>query len=115
MDFPRFTTISFDCYGTLIEWEAGILPVLRSLLARHDRKLADSAILELYGEFEAEAESGPYQSYRAVLQEVVRAFGRRLGFEPSSLDVDSLSDSVRSWPPFADTVAALQKRHHFKH
>jgi len=53
MDFSRFTTISFDCYGTLIEWEAGILPVLRALLARHNCSLADAAILEHYGEFEA--------------------------------------------------------------
>jgi 2-haloacid dehalogenase len=115
MDFSRFTTISFDCYGTLINWEAGILPALHAVLARHDRSLADSAILELYGEFEAEAESGPYQSYRDVLQSVVRAFGERLGFEPSPSDIRSLHESVPSWPPFSDTAAALvQLKKRFK-
>jgi 2-haloacid dehalogenase len=108
MDFSRFTTISFDCYGTLIDWEAGMLPVLRALLARHNCNLAGPAILELYGEFEAEAESGPYRTYREVLESVVRAFGERLGFQPSPSEMLSLPESVPSWPPFSDTVAALQ-------
>src|SRR5450755_1188229 len=84
MDFEHFTAISFDCYGTLIDWEAGILLVLRALLASHGQSLTDAAILELYGEFEAEAESGPYQSYRDVLQSVVRAFADRFHFKASS-------------------------------
>jgi 2-haloacid dehalogenase len=111
MDFSRFTTISFDCYGTLIEWEAGILPVLRSVLANHRQSLSDSAILELYGEFEAEAESGPYQSYRKVLQAVVRAFADRLHFTASAEEIDSLHESVPAWPPFPDTVRALRELH----
>jgi 2-haloacid dehalogenase len=108
MDFSRFTTISFDCYGTLIDWESGMLPVLRALLVRHKCNLGDPAILELYGEFEANAEGGPYRPYRDVLESVVRAFGERLGFQPSPSEVLSLPESVPSWPPFSDTVAALQ-------
>lgn len=86
-----------------------MLPVLRALLARHKSNLDDTAILELYGEFEAEAESGPYRTYREVLESVVRAFGERLGFQPSPSEMLSLPDSVPSWPPFSDTVAALQE------
>ncbi|MGD0790356.1 MAG: haloacid dehalogenase type II [Terriglobales bacterium] len=109
MDFSRFTTISFDCYGTLIDWESGILPVLRTVLANHGQSLPDAAILELYGEFEAEAESGPYQSYRDVLQSVVRAFAERLNFKASSAEVHSLHESVRAWSPFPDTLPALRE------
>lgn len=109
MDFSRFTTISFDCYGTLIEWEAGILPVLRALLANHNCKLADSAILELYGEFELQVESGPYRSYRDVLHCVIAAFGERLGFQPSPSELSALHESVPKWPPFADTALSLQQ------
>ena len=109
MDFSTFTTITFDCYGTLIDWEAGILPTLRSVLAIHGQSLPDAAILELYGEFEAQAESGAYQSYRAVLESVVRQFGERCGFHPSPAQLRSLHESVPAWPPFPDTVAALQK------
>jgi 2-haloacid dehalogenase len=115
MDFSRFTTISFDCYGTLIDWESGILPVLRHVLGSHgqsqsqSQNLTDAGILELYGEFEAEAESGPYQSYREVLQSVVRAFAERFHFEASSAEIRSLHESVHAWPPFPDTVAALHE------
>ena len=109
MDFSRFSTISFDCYGTLIEWEAGILPALRALLARHNCLQPDATILELYGEFEAEAESGPYRSYRAVLESVVERFGKRLGFEPSARELRVLHESLPSWPPFADAASALRQ------
>ncbi len=108
MDFSRFTTISFDCYGTLIDWEAGILPALRGVLRSHGCEMADSAILELYGELEAAAESGTYQSYRAVLEAVVRGFAARFDFVASAEEIRSLGESVRLWPAFADTVAALR-------
>src|SRR5580692_7094060 len=109
MDFSRFTTISFDCYGTLIDWESGILPALRTVLANHDQSLPDATILELYAEFEAEAESGPYQSYRDVLQSVVRGFAGRLRFEASFAEIRSLHESVPAWLPFPDTVSALRE------
>jgi 2-haloacid dehalogenase len=109
MDFSTFTTITFDCYGTLIDWEAGILPALRGVLAAHGQTLPDAALLELYGEFEAQAESGPYQSYRNVLESVVWQFGERCGFHPSPAELRSLPESIPAWPPFHDTVAALQK------
>jgi 2-haloacid dehalogenase len=109
MDFSHFTAISFDCYGTLIDWESGILPVLRAVLANHGQSLPDASILELYGEFEAEAESGPYQSYRDVLRSVVRAFADRFHFQASSAEIRSLDESVRAWPPFPDTVPALRE------
>jgi len=109
MDFSRFTTISFDCYGTLIDWESGILPVLRRLLSGHRQNLPDAALLELYGEFEAQAESGAYQSYRSVLESVVRQFGERCGFDPTAAEIRSLHESIPSWHPFSDTVAALQR------
>jgi 2-haloacid dehalogenase len=109
MDFSRFTTISLDCYGTLIDWESGILPALRTVLASHGQSLSDGDILELYAEFEAQAESGPYQSYRHVLQSVVRAFAERLHFAATVAEIRSLHESVAAWPPFADTVSALRE------
>jgi 2-haloacid dehalogenase len=114
MDFSRFRAVSFDCYGTLIEWEAGILPALRALLRSHGCPQGDATLLELYGEFEAEAEGGPYQTYRGVLESVVQRFGARFGFQPSASELRILHASVPSWPPFPDTVAALlqlQKRY----
>jgi 2-haloacid dehalogenase len=115
MDFARFTTISFDCYGTLIDWESGMLPTLRAVLKGHQKSPSDGAILELYGEFEAEAESGPYQSYRKVLESVVQRFGKHYGFQSAPDELRSLHESLPSWPPFPDTVSVLlQLRKRYK-
>ena len=109
LDFRRFRVLTFDCYGTLVDWESGILAALRPLLRAHGKSLTDEQTLELYGELEAEAEAGEYQPYRRVLEEVVRGFGRRLGFEPSLQEAESLPESLKNWKPFPDTVAALKK------
>jgi 2-haloacid dehalogenase len=109
MGFSPFTTITFDCYGTLINWEAGILPTLRSILSAHGQTLSDAVLLELYGEFEALAESGPYQTYLDVLESVVRQLGARCDFHPTPAELRSLHESIPTWPPFPDTVVALKK------
>jgi 2-haloacid dehalogenase len=111
LDFSRFKFISFDCYGTLIDWESGILSALRPLLQQHGAELSDAELLELYGELEAASESGEYRSYRDVLREVVRGFGQRLGFAASAGEQDSLPDSIATWKPFPETVNALRKLH----
>ncbi len=109
LDFSRFRVITFDCYGTLIDWEAGILGAIRPVLAAHGAELTDPEILRLYGELEAEAESSRYQPYRGVLCEVVRGFGARLGFRASDEEQQSLPSSLANWKPFPDTVAALRR------
>lgn len=108
IDFDRFTHLTFDCYGTLIDWERGILAALRPVLEQHGLAVSDDRILELYGELEAAAEAGPYQPYRAVLATVMAGFGKRLGFTPTTVEQEALASSVGQWPPFADTVEALQ-------
>ncbi len=109
LDFTRFEILTFDCYGTLINWEDGILGCLRNILKSHHMNLHDAAILELYGEFEAKAESGAYRRYREVLNSVVKQFGERLGFTPSDEQVRSLAESLPKWKPWPDTVSALQE------
>jgi 2-haloacid dehalogenase len=111
IDFSSVHVITFDCYGTLIDWENGILSALRPILSTHGAKLADAEILGLYGELEAGAESGEFCPYREVLREVVRGFGERLGFQASVAEQNSLPESLANWRPFADTVAALRQLH----
>jgi 2-haloacid dehalogenase len=108
LDFSRFEILTFDCYGTLINWEAGILPVLHRVLAAHGRTAEDSVLLKLYGDFEQRAEAGEFQPYREVLASVVRQFGYEFGFTPTSEEVHSLATSIPSWRPWPDTVAALR-------
>ena len=108
LDFNRFEILTFDCYGTLINWEEGILDCLRRILAAHGQQIDDATVLRLYGDFEASAEQGEYRSYREVLNSVVRQFGEQFRFAPSEEQVRSLADSLKEWKPWADTVEALQ-------
>ena len=108
MSFESIRLITFDCYGTLIDWENGMLAALRPLLSRDGHHLADLQILELYGEIEAELQSGPYLPYRQVLAQAAREIGRRLGIEISAQDGSAFAESLIGWKPFLDTVPALQ-------
>lgn len=108
LDFNQFEVVSFDCYGTLIDWERGILPVLRQLLSSREIDLSDDATLELFAEFESEFEKSEYHiKYREILQKIVQQFGKRFYFEPTETEVKCLSESIKNWQPFPDTVAAL--------
>ena len=108
-DFSRFSIITFDCYGTLIDWESGILGAIRPIISAHGAHLSDAEILRMYGEIEADEESGEYQPYREILRAVVRGFGTRLGFVPSEKEQESLPNSLVHWKPFPDTVTALRQ------
>lgn len=109
IDFAKFEYLTFDCYGTLVDWETGILNALRPVLTAHGVETTDDAVLHLYADFEARAERGEYKPYRLVLEQVVRDFGARMGFVPSMAEANSLPESLRNWQPFPDTVAALKR------
>jgi 2-haloacid dehalogenase len=109
LDLSRFKVLTFDCYGTMIDWENGIFSALRPILSAHDKNITDAELLELYSELELRAEQSEYLRYREVLQSVVRGFGERLGFSPTDAEVRSLPESLANWPPFPDTVEALRK------
>jgi 2-haloacid dehalogenase len=106
--FESIRLITFDCYGTLIDWENGMLAALRPLLSRDGRHVPDIQILELYGEIEAELEAGPYLPYRQILAQAAQELGRRTGIEVSAEQGRAFADSLTRWKPFMDTVVALQ-------
>lgn len=109
LDFTRFEYLTFDCYGTLINWEDGILGALRPILSAHGKTLGDAEILQLYGDFEAPAEAGEYRPYRDVLRSVVSQFGEHLQFSPTEAQLRSLPESLPHWKPWPDTVNALRE------
>ncbi len=109
MDFSRFECLTFDCYGTLVDWETGILKALKPILEGHHRQLSDEALLELYGTLEVQIESGEYLPYRLVLQRVTQRLGARLSFPLYEGEAAALADSLKNWPPFPDTVEALKR------
>ena len=108
MGFDSIRLITFDCYGTLIDWENGMLAVLRPMFTRNGRSIPDAELLEHYGEVEFVLESGPYLRYRDVLSGAVQEMGRRLGAPVSEQQAAEFAQSLTRWKPFPDTVDALQ-------
>ena len=109
MDLGRFEVLTFDCYGTLIDWESGInaafAPILGSLPAAPGR----DALLETYARHEQAAESGAYLPYRQVLANACRGVCVEFGVQPREEDVRAFVESIGQWPAFPDTSAALQR------
>jgi len=109
LDYGSFEVLTFDCYGTLIDWEAGILAGLRAVLGPRGVEEADDSLLETYAAIEAAAEAGPYRTYRDILAEGVRGVAAGAGVEPTLAEVAAFADSVGDWPAFADSAAALRR------
>jgi 2-haloacid dehalogenase len=107
VDFARIEALTFDCYGTLIDWEAGILAGLRRVLAPHGVAATDDELLEAYARAEADLEAGPYRRYREVLGEGVRRVARGHGVEATPDEARAFGGSVGDWPAFPDSAAAL--------
>lgn len=108
LDFKKFKYLSFDCYGTIIDWESGILNALMPLCKNHNIEAGEEQILELYAELEAWQEQGPYKPYREVLRAVMKDFTARLNFTPRRDEWAALENSIALWPPFSDSAQALR-------
>jgi len=111
LDFTRFDAVTFDCYGTLIDWEQGILNALQPVLAPRGVDSGEDALLERYARHEAELEAGPYLRYRDVLEESLRRLCEELGFSPSDDEARRFAEAIGDWPAFHDTAPALRRLH----
>jgi len=109
LDYGRFEALTFDCYGTLIDWETGILAALRPALAAHGIEPHDNALLEAFGRAEAEAEAGPYRRYRDVLTSCLESICRAYGVTAGSDAAAAFGASVADWPAFPDSGASLAR------
>ena len=109
LDFNKFDWLSFDCYGTLIDWETGISDAVGNALAGHDIYLSRAEILDLFAEVEPQIQTGgAFLEYRRVLRRVMAMIGVTMGFQFTESDLTCLSDTLPSWPIFADTRPALR-------
>jgi 2-haloacid dehalogenase len=111
LPFDDFDVLTFDCYGTLIDWETGLWAALQPVLTQHNIVLTMDEALTLYGALESEAERGPYRAYRLVLRMVLQSMGARLGFVPTETELQRFAASVADWPAFPDSAPALQALH----
>ena len=109
-DFDRFEAMSFDCYGTLIDWETGIANALRPWAARNGLGLDDEALIAAHGRYETHVQDEmPGALYPIVLGETLRRVGAELGAPVTDDDAAAYGQSVKDWPAFPDTAAALSR------
>ena len=109
IDFGEYDAITFDCYGTLIDWERGILDALQPVLAPRGIDADDDELLERYAQHEAALEASPYMPYRDVLAEAVRALCDDLGLDLSDADARGFAVAMGEWPAFRDSAPALRR------
>jgi 2-haloacid dehalogenase len=109
LDLDGFDVLTFDCYGTLIDWEAGLLAAMRPILDRHGVTAGDEDLLERFARHEAGLEDGPYLRYREVLARALVGVGAELGVTPTPEERAAFGGSVVDWPPFPDSAAALAR------
>jgi 2-haloalkanoic acid dehalogenase type II len=105
IDWTSVKALSFDCYGTLIDWEQGILNALKPWVTQFDAR----TVLAGFRAVEPNIEhSHPTWPYRDIVSEVYRQMAAEFQVESSDTDAFAFAVSVGTWPPFADTVAALK-------
>jgi putative hydrolase of the HAD superfamily len=116
LDLTRFRALSFDCYGTLIDWEAGIAAVLGPWAREHGLLATDEELLRAYADHEAAVEQEtPTALYPEVLAESFRRVGTGLGAPVTEAWARRLGTSVPEWPAFPDSTDALARlRRHYQ-
>lgn len=105
----RYSVITFDCYGTLIDWESGIANAFIETAANDGVMLTREAVLRAYADTEHRVQAASYRPYREILRDTATRVARVLGWPLAAERAGFLADSLPSWRPFADTNAALER------
>jgi putative hydrolase of the HAD superfamily len=115
MKLTDFKALTFDCYGTLIDWETGMVEGLRPLVSKVGRALSRNEILEAHARHEsAQQLQTPGKAYRDLLPIVYRRLAEEWGVPVSWQECVAYGRSVGNWPAFSDSAGALQylKKHY---
>jgi 2-haloacid dehalogenase len=111
-----FDALTFDCYGTLIDWESGMVEALKGLTGRATRPLTSDQVLEAHARHESSQQRyTPARRYRDLLAVVYKRLAEEWGVHATHEECVAYGRSVGNWPAFADTAGALQYlKKHFK-
>jgi 2-haloacid dehalogenase len=115
MRLTAFKALTFDCYGTLVDWERGIIDALKPLTDRVDATLSRNAILEAHARHESKQQSyTPGKIYCDLLAVVYKRLAEEWGVKAGIEECETYGKSIRHWPVFADSAGALVylKRHY---
>lgn len=109
MRLSDFKALSFDCYGTLIDWESGMIEGLRTLTERVERPLTRDEILQAHARHESEQQAQtPWKPYRELLPIVYKRLCEQWGVSYTNAQCEEYGRSVQNWPAFVDSPGALQ-------
>ncbi len=116
MKLTDFKALTFDVYGTLIDWESGMVEGLKPLTNKVDRELSRDEVLEAHARHESSQQlQTPYKRYQDLLPIVYRRLAEEWGIQVSWTECLTYGQSVKNWPAFSDSAAALQYlKKHFK-
>ncbi|MGF6447810.1 haloacid dehalogenase type II [Paraburkholderia youngii] len=116
MKLTDFEALTFDCYGTLIDWESGILEALQPLLERARTPLTRDQVLEAHARHESSQQIfTPAKRYQELLSIVYKRMAEEWGLPYTHEECVSYGRSIRNWPAFPDSAAALQYlKQHYK-
>ncbi len=101
--------LSFDCYGTLIDWEKGMRDAFQRVISRHSLSVDVEQMVRRYIEIELEVEGETYRKYKDVLRISTRKLLEEMGVEPSIDEENVLVETLPRWPPFPETREALRR------
>jgi len=104
-----FELITFDCYGTLVDWEGGITRAFSEAAASDGVELDPQVVVRAHAEIEPRIQAAGYRSYREVLRQTARAIAEQLGWSISDERAAFLPDSLPTWKAFPDTNSALER------
>ena len=109
LDFGRFEWVSFDCYGTLVDWETGISTAVGEVLESHGIRKSRTEVLALFADAEPRVQgSEDFLEYRTVLRRVMAAIGEEVGIACSESELGCLADTLPGWPVFPEVADALR-------
>src|SRR5215208_5230589 len=110
MPLPKeITFVTFDVYGTLIDWETGVYDAFAKEAEKDGYTLSRDDLVPLFLKYQEEIKGGSYELYAEVLRRVAMRIARDLGWPLESSRANFLPDSVHRWPPFKETNTQLER------
>jgi len=106
---PRYDVVTFDCYGTLIDWESGIAGAFLDAAAADEVTFTRDGILRAYADVEHRVQAEGYRSYREILRDTATRVAKALAWPITAERAGFLGESLPSWQPFPDTNPALER------
>jgi 2-haloacid dehalogenase len=109
MNFNQFRLLSFDCYGTLIDWKTSIQNILKPVIGSYSLDISKDQLFDLYLKADQKCISEDYRPYQEILLTIMDEIGRELNINLRNIDRTCLVNRFGDWIAFPDTIGALQE------